>query len=602
MRRYPTLLGIVWLVVACGFPARAQDAPPKGRDVLDRPEGKRLEGTFLGNLTDGFRFKPADGSAPVPIDGPAEIALGGDGPGPTAGVPPVQVVLGPGQRISGQLVLLDDRAIRLSDGPGGKPLTVERVGALELRQRPGEALVLIDGFETLDPTRWSHVGEPKIDVEPRIAGANSLRLAADGSAVTAKLAESIGQGRLELAYHDVPGVTKGAQWFVDLLFRGEGGPETIRAILGWSEESLAVQSSGGPVMVVQRLARKPGWHRLEIKFGPDASELAVDGDSLAHGKGPTGPLVEVRLGTSLASGRDPLPKLAVHIDEFKFVRLASVVSTTEVDPDQDEVRLVEGDQVFGSIRRADPQGVSIEVLGKPVTFSWGQVASLRFRRTASSSREVDGLLCRLDWRSAPGNDPRDLDQAEGALVNADATSFTLDTPYAGRIVIPRALLRRIVVERTGRRMVIDPTAHHLGNEVSKPTEPLDPPQPEGDTLERHFLLKDAPAAGTEATLVLDVVQVAGEANGLDFAEAIRNGGLRTKVFLNGREFDYINHYITSQNDTPERIRIPIPAGLLKPGENRLKFAQTAKNDQDKELDDLGILSIAIEVASTPARP
>jgi hypothetical protein len=596
------LLGIVGLVVASCFSARAQETPPKGRDLLERPEGKRLEGTFLGNLADGFKFLPADGSTPVPIDGPADIALGGEGPGPTAGVPPVQVVLGPGQRISGQLVLLDELGIRLSDGPGGIPLTVERSGALELRQRPGEALVLIDGFETLDPTRWLHVGEPRIEDEPRIAGSKSLRLAADGSAVTAKLAEPIGQGRLELAYHDVPGVTKGAQWFVDLLFRGEGGPETIRAVVGWSEESLAVQSTGGPVLAVQRLARKPGWHRLEIKFDPDAAELAVDGDSLAHGKGPTGPLVEVRLGTSLASGRDPLPKLAVHIDEFKLVRLASVVSATEVDPDQDEVRLVEGDQVFGSIRRADPQGVSIEILNKPVVFSWAQVASLRFRRAASPSREVVGLLCRLDWRSAPGIDPRDLDQAEGALVKADAASFTLDTPYAGRLVIPRALLRRIVVEGTGRRMVIDPTAHHLGNEVSKPTEPLDPPQPEGDTLERRFVLKDAPANGKEATLVLDVVQAAGEANGLDFAQLIRNGGLRTRVFLNGREFDYINRYITSQNDRPERIRVPIPSGMLKPGENRLKFVQSAKNDQDKELDDLGILGIAIEVASTPARP
>jgi hypothetical protein len=48
--------------------------------------------------------------------------------------------------------------------------------------------------------------------------------------------------------------------------------------------------------------------------------------------------------------------------------------------------------------------------------------------------------------------------------------------------------------------------------------------------------------------------------------------------------------------------VPIPSGMLKPGENRLKFVQSAKNDQDKELDDLGILGIAIEVASTPARP
>lgn len=591
------VFGAVALVASM---ARAQGVPA-GRDALERPDGGRVTGTFRGDTTAGFRFAPDGGAAPVTIEGPAEIVLGGRGPAATAGVPPVQVVLGWNQQVSGQLEGVDATSIRLASGPGGRPVTIDRSGALAIRQRPGETLELIDGFEAIDPARWSHVGRPRTDAEPRLAGERSLRIEADGSAITAKVDDPIADGRLELAYHDTGEVVAGAHWFVDLLFRGEAGPQTIRAVLGWSEESLGVSSTGGPVLAVQRLARKPGWHRLEVRFGPDAADLAVDGDALAHGKGPTGPLIEVRLGSSLAGDRAPA-SVAAHVDEFRLVRIASVVTSTEVEPAQDEARLVEGDQVFGAIRSADPKGVSLDVLGRTLVLPWSRVASVHFRRAPRPSREVAGLLCRLEWRTAPGDDPRDVDQVEGALTRADAESFTLETPYAGTLVIPRDRLRRIVVEGIGRRLMIDSTAHHLGDEVSKAPDLLDPPQPEGGELDRSFPLKAVPAEGQSATLVLDVVQVVGEAQGLQFSNLIRVGELRTKVYLNGREIDYLNRHITSRNETPERIRLPIPEGLLKVGENRIRILQTGTSNDPNYLDDLGVLGIAFEVTPAAAKP
>ncbi len=594
------LLALAGLIVSTSL--RAQAPTPPSRDALERPEGHRIGGSFRGDAKAGFRFLPDDGSSPITIDGPAEITLGGRGPSAKAGVPPVQVVLGWDQRVSGQLVGLDGTTIRLADGPGGRPVTIERAGALGLRQRPGEAIVLVDGFESIDPARWSQVGEPRVEAEPRLAGERSLRLQADGSAVTAKLPEPVAHGRLELGYHDNDEVVAGASWFVDLLFRGESGPETIRAVLGWSEESLGVSSTGGPGLPVQRLARKAGWHRLEVRFGPDACEIAVDGDALARGKGPTGPLVEIRLGTSL-SGDRPSAKVAAHVDDFRLVRIASVVTSVESDPGQDEAQLVEGDQVFGSIQRADPAGVTMDVLGSTVQLPWSQVASLQFRRVARPSREVEGLLCRLEWRSAPGDDSRDLDRAEGALVRADSDAFTLETPYAGTLVVPRDRLRKLIVEAVGRRLVVDPTAHHLGDEVStKGHEMLDPPQPEGGRLERVFPLAHPLGAGQSARLVMDVVQVVGEAQGLEFSNLIRAGELRTKVSLNGKEFDYINRHISTRNEKPERIRLPIPAGLLKAGENKLKVVQTGTSNDPNYLDDLGIVGIALEVTDGAENP
>jgi hypothetical protein len=211
---------------------------------------------------------------------------------------------------------------------------------------------------------------------------------------------------------------------------------------------------------------------------------------------------------------------------------------------------------------------------------------------------VEGLLVRLEWRSAPGRDPRDLDQADGALVGLSDSTLTLATPYAGTLAVPRDRLVSLRVVGRGRRLVIDPTAHHLGNDIVSQPPALDPPQPEGAVLERSFDLAAVPPG--PAFVAADVVQVAGEAPGLQFSNLVKNGQLRTTVKLNGREVDYLNRHITTKNETPERIRLPIPAGLLREGRNVLRFEQAGIASDPNYLDDLGILEVALEF--DPDRP
>jgi hypothetical protein len=65
----------------------------------------------------------------------------------------------------------------------------------------------------------------------------------------------------------------------------------------------------------------------------------------------------------------------------------------------------------------------------------------------------------------------------------------------------------------------------------------------------------------------------------------------------------LNRHITSKNETPERIRLPIPAGLLHAGRNLIRFEQVAQVSDPTSLDDLGVLGIALEFEDDrPARP
>ena len=241
----------------------------------------------------------------------------------------------------------------------------------------------------------------------------------------------------------------------------------------------------------------------------------------------------------------------------------------------------------------------------PAVACSGPPTSQCFRRVAARGAPVEGLLVRLEWRSAPGNDPRDLDQAEGALTGLTDSAVTLATPYAGSLTIPRGRLRRLRVLGSGRRLVIDATVHHLGDQISSIPPLLDPPQPEGGVLDRSFELPEVPPGAAFA--VLDVVQVAGEASGLPFSTQIKKGELRTNVLINGKPIDYLNRHIASKNETPERIRLPIPPGVLRPGKNLLRIEQVGIENDPNYLDDLGVLAIALEfdpagTAGAPERP
>jgi len=562
-------------------------------------DGNRTPGRLRADPEEGFRFTPGAGGRPIAVAPGTAVEFTGRGTPPASGLPPFRVEMGLGQRLSGRLVAMSGREVRLLDVAGEARWTVARAGVHALVQRAGESQVLADDFEALDTARWTVLGEPEVTASPHLAGRRALRLPAGGASLTHRLAEPFAAGRLEVAFHDGEEVEPGQQWFVDLTFRGPAGSETVRAVLGWSEESLAVESPGGPALAVQRLVRKPGWHRLGVRFGAESSEVSVDGNELAHGKGFGGPLVEVRLASYGLGKAEPPDGLAGHLDDLRLVRFAEPASGLESDAAQDEVRLTGGDQLFGKVGAAGGDSVELALDGRTLTLPWGEVAGLYFRPVAAPGAPVDGLLTRVEWRAGPGDSPRDLNVVEGALTALTDSTLTLDTPYAGTLVVPRDRLTAVRVVGRGRRLVIDTTAHHLGDEVSTAPPVLDPPQPEGGVLERTVELSKVPEG--PAFLVLDVVQVVGEAPDLPFSAEVKKGELRTNVKLNGEPFDYLNRHITTSNETPERIRLAVPNGLLRPGKNVVRLELAGKASDPNFLDDLGILGVALEFP-TPGRP
>ncbi len=587
----------------------AEATPGRGGDdrsavvLLDRAGQPRIEGTLL--LEPGGRLKlvPRDGrlSGPTTLEPGAIVSLPASAPQVTAIPPLFRVQVGETARISGMLRAVTDKAVLLSVPWQAADVAVTRPGVQAVLQRPGEARLFADRFDRLEPARWSVRGKPQPaeSLAPAHAG-KGLRLPAGEASLEHRLAEPVGSGRVELAFLDEGRTAAGQRWTFELTFRGPAGPATLCVLLGWAEESLAVECPSGPTLAVQRLAHSAGWHRLSLRFGPEHTEIAVDGKELAHGRAPAGPLDSVKIATGKA-GANPTPPsadLAGYLGEIQIIRFAEPPTSLEVDPSQDEVRLVVGDQLYGQVHQADHDRVTIDIEEKSVALDWSEVAGIHFRRVPATSPIVAGALARLEWHAVPGEprDGRDLDFAEGAVTAISDTAITLATPYAGTLVIPRDRLVRLRVLDRGWLRVIDSAAHHLGDNISTTPPLLDPPLPEGGVLERTFVLDEA-RPGNQAFVVLDVVQVVGESSGLPYSNLVQKGELRTYVAVNGRRIDYLNRYINTSNETPERIRIPIPRDLLKTGKNLLRIEQTGIASDPTWFDDLGILQVAIQFSN-----
>jgi hypothetical protein len=239
--------------------------------------------------------------------------------------------------------------------------------------------------------------------------------------------------------------------------------------------------------------------------------------------------------------------------------------------------------------------------GRPAAIPWKDLAGLYFRRDPAAGAAISGALARVEWNPGGGPDG-EPDFAEGAVSSLTDEALTLQTSYTGELVIPRDRLARLRVMEPGVRLVIDPCSHHLGDEISGASPALDPPMYEGGVLERTFEVPaDAPAVGPPS-IVLDVVGVVGEATGLMFSDMVRRGELKTYVVVDGKRIDYINRFIDDANETPRRIRVPIPADALRPGPHVLRLEQTGDARDPNAFDDLGVLAVAVEFNPPAPRP
>jgi hypothetical protein len=113
---------------------------------------------------------------------------------------------------------------------------------------------------------------------------------------------------------------------------------------------------------------------------------------------------------------------------------------------------------------------------------------------------------------------------------------------------------------------------------------------EGNTLRWQVKL-DTP---TSAVLVIEVAHVAGEEDGPDVKAALRRGGLRAEVSVNGRRIDHLNRHVDRSTWESVWARIPVPSEMLNAGTNIVELRQTTDRETGRS-GDCEVRGIRLEI-------
>ncbi len=530
------------------------------------PSGMRIQGTLRAAPTGRLEFLTA--SRTLNLSQLQRVRLASASLRAIATGAKHLITLVGGQHISGELIEVSASVVRVQPTWADKPLAIPRSSVLSISHPPGEITLLAEDFET-DLAAWKTRGEPELSERQPQSGRKSLLLNAPGQKLEYVLPIPVQAGRLCLSYlADVP-MAAGARWVVEAEFAGKDFPE-------W----LSVELAGGggvsirepPSLDQKRVSVAPiAWHQLRLEWRRDSLLIQVDDRTLQRvDRRPAGPLRKVRL--RCVSG----PAVVVlggevWFDDLVLTRFVDELPPPPLDPEQDDVWLADGDQLFGTVLCADRRTIQLQGRFGERSLSWAEVRAIHFRRQGSPIRNSVGEHVKIGL-----GQENHLDEIEGVVTSLDDRKLALQHPVLGSLTMDRAGLRQLQWRFTGRRIELDDMPHHLGRQLLP-----DSPRPEGMSLRRTFTVAAVP---TTARLQATVAHLKGPGDEPAVARMLARGGLRTEVVLNGRVIDYLNRHVARSSSVPQILTITLPASAIRAGDNVLELRQTIDSESGRSAD------------------
>lgn len=333
-----------------------------------------------------------------------------------------RVYLPDGQHVSGVLLGLDTRSLQLRTA-WSQRLEIPRAAVVAITALPGWRLRFADDFDR-GLKRWTTRGEPTV-------ADGTVVFDRDRQEMTHRLQRPLAAGRVGVNFEEKQAPTR-RRFEVQAIF-GEGTPaRTLTVILPRDHAVKAPQGISGEENAVPPTL---GAHRLVVQFTSGTLRVLLDDTALWHTleSGPPGPLCEVRLRCVAADGAGTSSG-ALAWSAFTIEEAVDEGPLPPGDPEQDEVVLDRGDQLFGHIVEADRRSVRLEGKFGVRDLPWPSVRACRLRRVARPAKPLgEGDRVRLLLDSGLTSD-RDL--LEGEIVSL-GREVVLQHALLGELRLPR---------------------------------------------------------------------------------------------------------------------------------------------------------------------
>jgi hypothetical protein len=391
-------------------------------------DGRRLPGTLTHRTT--WHFLPTGKSEPLPVSSLLSVRLEPGSAAPFRAGTVHRVTLRSGDWLTGILLDANEKTLSLRMAWADKVM-LPRVAVTAVTQQPGWALVYLDDL-TDGLKGWKVEGKVE---QPARSG---LVLGTPGQTVEHTLAVPIEEGRIGVNFHDSREAT-GATWLAEAEFRTPAGPRLVTVTLAGGKDMSAVV--GGIEGISAPLPRAPGWHRLTVQFAPSSMRVVADDVVLWHHlkHGPGGPLLRWRLVCRKADGQ--LARGSLSFKDFALHRAVDEPRRPAGDPSQDEVWLLDGDQLFGHILRAEGRSVVLEGSFGRCTLPWSLVRGIYPRRQPGAAPLAASPGQVRLWIANGSN--AEPDRLEGVVLSLDERRCRFRHALLGEVELERGRVVRV---------------------------------------------------------------------------------------------------------------------------------------------------------------
>lgn len=410
-------------------------------------EAWRDDGRCLrGRLTlDGeqLRFQPSEG-APLPSTDFRRIRFPQGTPAPFRTGDGRRVLLWNGEQISGRILDLDNEKLRLRTAWKAR-LEIPRAAVASVEALPGWRTVIYDDFRD-ESKAFAISGEPKrMEVEDG-KGAQALILNATDQAIAYTLKQPLAAGRFGVNFRE-QGKAGGAHWTVELLFRQGERSRQVTATLAGRGEHYAVDAAAPREGTARNVMRTPGWHRLLVQFSKRSLRLTCDDDVLWYNldEGAGGELRQVTIQCHRGTDGEAV-RGAMAFTEFCIERAAVERPKPPTEAEQDEVRFLDDDQLFGRILHADRRAIEIEGKFGKRSLPWTILSGCSFRRPAAQPLLSPPKLGGDNGEGAAAAKVR-LSFQSGLCAELDVLDGVVTALDGRRLVLRHALLGVLTFER-----------------------------------------------------------------------------------------------------------------------------------------------------------
>ncbi len=508
--------------------------------------------------------------------------------------------------LSGELVAFGDtNALLLLRGK--HRIEVSRSALSEVWNPHGEIDVVYEDFEEPLTTWKSERG--KVEFAQTDDGGSALRFTKMPVSLVHRLPTPVNSGRASLRFYDPVHSPKTDKTVVIFRFAQPGPRDSLQMEFELSKNGYRIRTPPPRELAVQPLRRVRGWHRLSVAFDQTKLMILIDDAVLATGRSIAGQLVEVRIQHSATKATGPLQPAdsrataepdKVLIDDFTIRRFASHPKALSMTSTQDVVVLASGDKLYGDLVRINSKSIRLDGQFGIAKIGWPQVVAIKQRRSEAVSRPVSGLYCRIQFQSPAAWQSQPRDVIFAAIQSATKDSLHVEHPLFGRLEFHWDEIRQVEPLFDGTCLSIDPRTHHLGDEVR---EHFRKPLPDGNALRGEFELDDVTGnvAGQTFQFVIEVdnLEPSGPKTppGTPFLKDLHEGFLITELFINGKKVDVLNRHIVYRTSTDgmQRIRVPVPPGVLKPGRNWYRLRQQSSRSDPDDFDDCEVGRIQLWV-------